>query len=84
MTVSVLDGVPGLGPTRKKRLLAELGGIKNVRQAPREALGSLSWLPQPVAEAVWEKIHGDTGAGSALRAARRAVADKATAMSDGA
>jgi excinuclease ABC subunit C len=75
MTVSVLDGVPGLGPARRKRLLAELGGIKAVRQAPREALESLSWLPQPVAEAVWEKIHGDRRAGSALREARRAVAE---------
>ena len=77
MTVSVLDGVPGLGPTRRKRLLAELGGIKNVRQAPREAFGSLSWLPQPVAEALWDKLHGDRGAGSALREARRAVAEEA-------
>ena len=25
MTVSVLDGVPGLGPARRKRLVAELG-----------------------------------------------------------
>jgi excinuclease ABC subunit C len=79
MTVSVLDGVPGLGPTRRKRLLAELGGIQNVRQAPREAFGSLSWLPQPVAGALWDKLHGDRGAGSALREARRAVAEKAPA-----
>ncbi|MGO9660680.1 MAG: excinuclease ABC subunit UvrC [Acidimicrobiales bacterium] len=75
MTVSVLDGVPGLGTARRKRLLAELGGIKAVRQAPREALESLSWLPQPVADAVWEKIHGDRRAGSALREARRAAAE---------
>jgi excinuclease ABC subunit C len=79
MTVSVLDGVPGLGPTRRKRLLAELGGIQNVRQAPREAFGSLSWLPQPVAGALWDKLHGDRGAGRALREARRAVAEKAPA-----
>ena len=41
MTVSVLDGVPGLGPARRKRLLAELGGIKAVRQAPKEAFEAL-------------------------------------------
>jgi excinuclease ABC subunit C len=74
MTVSVLDGVPGLGPARRKRLLAELGGLKNVRQAPREAFASLRWLPQPVADALWERLHGGTGAASALRQARRAAA----------
>jgi excinuclease ABC subunit C len=58
MTVSVIDGVPGLGPARKKRLLAELGGIKAVKEAPKERLQALSWLPQPVAVAVWAKIHG--------------------------
>ncbi len=81
MTVSVLDGVPGLGPARRKRLVAELGGIKAVRLASREALEALSWLPQPVAEAVWEKIHGDRGPGSTLREARRAAAG---AMASGA
>ena len=74
MTASVLDGVPGLGPARRKRLLAELGGIKAVRQAPREAFEALSWLPAPVAAAVWEKLHGD---GSGLSEARRAVAANA-------
>jgi excinuclease ABC subunit C len=57
MTVSVLDGVPGLGPARRKRLLAELGSIKAVREAPQDVLTSLSWLPQPVGQALWEKIH---------------------------
>jgi excinuclease ABC subunit C len=57
MTVSVLDGVPGLGPTRRKRLLAEMGSVKAVREAPKEALLSLPWLPDGVAEALWDKIH---------------------------
>jgi excinuclease ABC subunit C len=58
MTVSVLDGVPGLGPARRKRLVAELGSLKAVRQASKEALEALPWLPNAVAEALWEKIHG--------------------------
>ncbi len=58
MTVSVLDGVPGLGPARRKRLVAELGSVKAVRQASKESLEALPWLPKPVAEALWEKIHG--------------------------
>ena len=58
MTVSVLDGIPGLGPVRQKRLRKELGGIAAVKQASLDDLKSLSWLPDPVAEAVHEKIHG--------------------------
>ena len=58
MTTSVLDGIPGLGETRKKRLAKELGGIRNVRSASLEDLKALSWLPNNVAEAVYEKVHG--------------------------
>lgn len=58
MTKSVLDDIPGLGPTRKKRLIKELGGIKRVRQAEMETLREISWLPDAVAEAVYAKTHG--------------------------
>ncbi len=58
MTTSVLDGVPGLGETRKKRLVKELGGVGKVKQASLEELRALSWLPDKVAEAVHDKIHG--------------------------
>lgn len=58
MTASVLDGIPGLGLARRKRLLAELGGMAAVRNAPVQALTALSWLPDEVAGAVWAKIHG--------------------------
>jgi excinuclease ABC subunit C len=60
MTKSVLDDVPGLGPTRKKRLLKEMGGIRAVKLASPEQLRELSWLPDAVAEAVYAKIHGPT------------------------
>ena len=57
MTVSVLDGVPGLGPTRKKRLVKELGGVAAVKQASLTELRALPWLPDAVAHAVHDKIH---------------------------
>jgi len=57
MTRSVLDDIPGLGPTRKKRLLKELGGVGAVKQASLEQLTELSWLPDTVARAVHDKIH---------------------------
>ena len=60
MTKSVVDDIPGLGPTRKQRLLKELGGVTAVKQASVEDLRALSWLPDTVADAVFAKIHGVT------------------------
>jgi excinuclease ABC subunit C len=61
MTRSVLDGVPGLGPTRKAKLVKELGGVRALRNASREDLRSLSWLPDAVADAVFDRLHGTGG-----------------------
>jgi excinuclease ABC subunit C len=57
MTTSVLDGVAGLGPTRSKRLRKEMGGVAGVRKASLEELKALKWLPDKVAEAVYDKVH---------------------------
>jgi excinuclease ABC subunit C len=56
MTRSVLDDIPGLGPTRKKRLVKELGGVNAVKRASLEELAALSWLPDAVAQAVYDKV----------------------------
>lgn len=61
MTTSVLDGIPGLGETRRARLVKELGGVGAVKAAPLDALLALSWLPDAVAVAVHDKIHGSSG-----------------------
>jgi excinuclease ABC subunit C len=58
MTRSVLDGIPGLGPARRKRLIGELGGVGAVRRASLETLESLPWLPATVAAAVYGRTHG--------------------------
>ncbi len=60
MTKSVLDDIPGLGPTRKKRLVKELGGVTAVRRAELEQLQELTWLPDSVAEAIYAKTRGLT------------------------
>ncbi|NDH88693.1 MAG: excinuclease ABC subunit UvrC, partial [Actinobacteria bacterium] len=57
MTKSALDGIPGLGPTRKKRLAKELGGVNAVKRADLETLKALSWLPDEVAENVFRALH---------------------------
>ncbi|HEV2369941.1 MAG TPA: hypothetical protein VGR90_08685, partial [Acidimicrobiales bacterium] len=63
MTKSVLEDIPGLGPTRRSRLVKELGGVRGVKDASLERLRGLSWLPGPVAEAVYVKIHGQEAHG---------------------
>jgi excinuclease ABC subunit C len=57
MTSSALDGIPGLGPVRKKRLAKELGGVNAVKRAALEDLKALEWLPDTVADAVYAKLH---------------------------
>ncbi len=59
MTRSVLDDVPGLGPTRRARLLRTFGSVKRVREASEDDLVALSWLPDRVARAVHGRLHGD-------------------------
>ena len=63
MTKSVLEDIPGLGPGRRSRLVKELGSIKAVKQASLDDLRALPWLPDAVAVAVHEKIHGAGGGG---------------------
>ena len=59
MRKSVLDDVPGLGETRKKRLMREVGSVKAIRGATLDELKSLRWLPDPVAESIYAKLHVD-------------------------
>jgi excinuclease ABC subunit C len=58
MTKSAIDGIAGLGPTRKIRLLKELGGVRGVARASLDDLKALTWLPDVVAEAVYDSLHG--------------------------
>ncbi len=57
MTVGALDGVPGLGPKRRSRLVEQFGGLGELRKASREELMGLSWLPADVGSAVYERLH---------------------------
>ena len=50
MTKSVLDDVPGLGPTRKNRLLREFGSVKKLRALDEAELLALPWLPEAVGQ----------------------------------
>jgi excinuclease ABC subunit C len=57
MTTGVLDGIPGLGPKRRARLLSEFGGIGSLRKATVEEIRARSWLPDQVADTVHDRLH---------------------------
>ena len=55
MRASALDGIPGVGPARKKDLLRTFGSLRGVREASVEQLAQA--VPQSVAAAVYAKLH---------------------------
>lgn len=59
MVSSSLDGIPGLGEARAKRLVKEMGGVNAVKAATLDDFKLLSWLPESVAIAVHQKFHGN-------------------------
>jgi excinuclease ABC subunit C len=61
MTRSVLEGVTGLGPARRARLLREFGSTAAVRRASLEELIALSWLPEETARALYRRLHDPLG-----------------------
>ncbi len=57
MSASVLDDVPGVGPKRKKAILAKFGSLKKLRAASIEDIAAISGVGRDVAEAVVEALH---------------------------
>ena len=51
---SVLEEIPGIGPTKRRALLRELGSLKRVREASVAELAAVSGVALPDAE----RIHG--------------------------
>lgn len=59
MTRSALDGIPGVGETRRKLLLKHFGSVKRIREASVEELEALPRFPRKVAENVYAALHGE-------------------------
>lgn len=55
---SVLDGIAGLGKTRRTALLRTMGSVAAIRAASLDDLRAVPGLPGPVAEAVYRKVQG--------------------------
>lgn len=57
MTESVMDGLPGIGPNRKRALLQRFGSPEAVLGATREELESVPGVPSKVARALFVHLN---------------------------
>ena len=53
---SQLDGIPGVGPSRRRSLLRRFGSLTGVREASLDDLTSVPGMPRAVAERVYRKL----------------------------
>jgi excinuclease ABC subunit C len=57
MTASILDDLPGIGPARKRALLAHFGSPDAILAASSEELAGAPGLPSKVARDIWAHLH---------------------------
>jgi excinuclease ABC subunit C len=74
MTVSALDGIPGLGPARQKALLRHFGSVKALRAADLAALQEVPGVGPALARTVLDRLR-DTPAGPAVNLSTGEVLD---------
>lgn len=55
---SILDNIPGVGPTRRKALMKAFMNIGDIKDATVEELAQIPNIPQNVAEEIYSFFHG--------------------------
>src|SRR6266508_15510 len=65
MTRSVLDGIPGVGETRRKQLVRHFGSVRRASQASLEELEEVPGLGPQLARTIWSHLHGGASPSSA-------------------
>lgn len=58
---SVLDEIPGVGPSRRKALMRRFKSIEEIKNADVEMLSGLDEIPESVAKGIYQFFHGDGG-----------------------
>ncbi|HEU4398153.1 MAG TPA: excinuclease ABC subunit UvrC, partial [Actinomycetota bacterium] len=58
MTRSVLDGIPGVGETRRRQLVRHFGSARKAAQASLEELEQVPGLGPQLAKVVYDHLHG--------------------------
>ena len=61
MTASVLDELPGVGPSRKRALLTHFGSPEAILAASREQLEAVPGLPGKTARELYGRLHRTSG-----------------------
>ena len=72
MTTSVLDGLRGVGPVRKKALLSHFGSPERFLDASREELEAVPGIPGKLARDIHRQLH-KTGASPVAEEAEAAA-----------
>jgi excinuclease ABC subunit C len=62
MTRSVLDGIPGVGESRRRQLVRHFGSARKAAQASLEELEQVPGLGPQLAKVVYDRLHGAGGA----------------------
>lgn len=59
MTVSALDGLPGVGPARQRALLQAFGSVKRLRAASSEEIAAVPGIGPVLAGEIHQHLHRD-------------------------
>ena len=61
MTVSILDEIEGVGPTRKRAIMRHFGSMKRLRDASLDEVCAVKGLPADVAREVFRVLRAMDG-----------------------
>jgi excinuclease ABC subunit C len=56
---STLEGIEGLGPKRRQKLLQQFGGLQEVQRAGVEDLARVDGISMALAQKVYDVFHSD-------------------------
>lgn len=54
---SILDDIPGVGPTRRKALMRHFDSIQDIKDASVEALAKIPEIPLYIAQGIYDYLH---------------------------
>ncbi len=58
-TASPLEGIPGIGPKRRRELLRQFGGLQAVTRAGVDDLARVKGISRRLAKLIYEHVHSD-------------------------